>query len=152
MNYRIRRSSTDGSRSMQNLGIYCGADDGDAFQPTARCERTSIRPCAGSMDSMCVQASASRISPYVACGPKGSDSNQNLVLDICDGTYQVQTNLSVQTMQTSIWTIGSTSKERDAGVGGGICKSVITQSKGGRLIVKLPNPPMPLGCGSGGPD
>ena len=29
-------------------------------------------------------------------------------------------------------------------VRGGICKSVITQSKGGRLIVKLPNLPCPL--------
>jgi len=27
------------------------------------------------------------------------------------GTYQVQTNLSVQTMKISIWVIGSTSKE-----------------------------------------
>ena len=32
------------------------------------------------------------------------------------------------------------------GVGGGICKSVITQLKGGRLIVKLSNPSIPLGC------
>ena len=31
------------------------------------------------------------------------------------------------------------------GVGGGICKSVITLSKGGRLIVKLPPLLMPLG-------
>ena len=30
------------------------------------------------------------------------------------------------------------------GVGGGICKSVITQSKGGVQIVKLPNLPYPL--------
>ena len=30
------------------------------------------------------------------------------------------------------------------GVGGGICKSVITQSTCGQLIVKLPNPPCPL--------
>ena len=30
------------------------------------------------------------------------------------GTYQVQTNLSVQTMKTSIWAIGSTSKGRGA--------------------------------------
>ena len=30
------------------------------------------------------------------------------------------------------------------GVGGGICKNVITQSKGGQLIVKLPNLLIPL--------
>ena len=29
-------------------------------------------------------------------------------------------------------------------MGGGICKSVIIQSNGRRLIVKLPNPPYPL--------
>ena len=50
----------------------------------------------------------------------------------------MQTNLSVQ---TSIWAIGSTSRGGAQGVGGGICKNVITQSKGGRLIVKLSNPP-----------
>ena len=38
------------------------------------------------------------------------------------------------------------------GVEGGICKCVITQSKGGRLIVKLPNPHMLLGCWSSGPN
>jgi len=31
------------------------------------------------------------------------------------GTYQVQTNLSMETMQTSIWATGSTSKERAQG-------------------------------------
>ena len=56
------------------------------------------------------------------------------------GTYQVQTNLFVQ---TSIWTTRSTSKGVRTGVGGRICISVI---RGGQLIVKLPNPPMPLGC------
>jgi len=39
------------------------------------------------------------------------------------GTYLVQTNPSVQ---TSIWTIGSTSNGGAGGVGGRICKSVIT--------------------------
>ena len=54
----------------------------------------------------------------------------------------MQTNLSVQIVQTLIWATGSTSKGGAEGVGGGgICKSVITQSKVGRLIVKLPNPP-----------
>ena len=38
------------------------------------------------------------------------------------------------------------------GVECGIWKSVITQSKGGRLIIKLSNPHMSLGCWSGGPD
>ena len=38
------------------------------------------------------------------------------------------------------------------GVEGGICKSVITQSKSGWLIIKLSNPHMSLGCWSGGPD
>jgi len=47
----------------------------------------------------------------------------------------VQTNLSVQTMQTSIWTIGSTSMAGAGRVGGGICKSVIKQFKDERLIV-----------------
>ena len=56
----------------------------------------------------------------------------------------MQTNLSVQTMQTSIWVIGSTSKGRGTGVGEGICKSVVIQFKSGRLIVKLFDPPCPL--------
>ena len=43
-------------------------------------------------------------------------------------------------MQTSIWTTGSTSKGGRRGSARGICKSVITQSKSGRLIVKLLNP------------
>ena len=51
----------------------------------------------------------------------------------------MQTNLSVQTMQTSIRAIGSTSKGRGAGGERGICKSVITQSKDMQLIIKLPN-------------
>jgi len=59
-------------------------------------------------------------------------------------TYQMQTNLSVQTMQTSIWVIGSTSKGRGAGVEEGICKSVVIQFKGGRLIVKLFDLPFSL--------
>jgi len=58
--------------------------------------------------------------------------------------YLVQTNLSVQTMQTSICTTGSSSNGCAGGVGVQICKSVITQSKDGRLIVKLPNLPYPL--------
>ena len=45
------------------------------------------------------------------------------------GTYQVQTNLSVQTMQTSIWIIGSTSKERGK-----------ERWEGGFAKVWLPNP------------
>ena len=67
------------------------------------------------------------------------------MVDCRKGTYQVQTNLSVQIVQTLIWATGSTSKGGAEGVGGGgICKSVITQSKVGQLIVKLPNPPCPL--------
>ena len=38
------------------------------------------------------------------------------------------------------------SRESPEGVGGVICKSVITQSKSGWLIVKLLSPLMPLGC------
>ena len=54
--------------------------------------------------------------------------------------YHVQNNISVQTVQIQIWVTRSTSKKRGVeGVRGGICKSVITQSKGRRLIVKLTN-------------
>ena len=67
------------------------------------------------------------------------------------GTYQVQTDLSVQTMQTLIWTAGSTSKGRRRGSGRGDLQKC-AQSKGGRLIVELNNPLMSLGCWSGGPD
>ena len=48
----------------------------------------------------------------------------------------MQTNLSVQIMKLQYYRINIR--------GGGICKSVITQSKGGWLIIKLPNPPYPL--------
>ena len=57
------------------------------------------------------------------------------------GTYQVQTNFFVQTVQTSIWVIASISKGVRGGVGVGISKSMI---RGGRLIVKLSNPPLPF--------
>ena len=65
------------------------------------------------------------------------------------GIYHVQTNLFIQIVQTSTWTTGSTSKRVHRGVGGKICKSVI---RGGRLIVKLPNPSYPLPLGAGGSD
>jgi hypothetical protein len=43
---------------------------------------------------------------------EGYDKPQNVRVCSCikAGTYQVQTNLSVQTMETSIWIIRSTSK------------------------------------------
>jgi len=69
---------------------------------------------------------------------------------------EVETKFSVQTVQTLIWATGSTSKGVRRGSGRGICKSVITQFKGGRLTVKLPNPPGaeacadPLGGAGGG--
>jgi len=58
-------------------------------------------------------------------------------------TYQVQTNLSVQNyanfnLDHRINIQGS------RGSGRGIYKSVITQYKGGWLIIKSPNPPHPL--------
>jgi len=57
------------------------------------------------------------------------DLNVLLLLNFPWGTYQVQTNLSVQTMQTSIWT--NIQGEGAGGVGGGISKNVITQSRAG---------------------
>ena len=56
----------------------------------------------------------------------------------------MQTNLSMQIVQTRIWATRSTSKEESRGSGRGICKILITQSKGGQLIVNLPNPPWSL--------
>ena len=61
------------------------------------------------------------------------------------GTYQVQTNLSVQTMKTSIWTIKSTSKERGAERWeGGFAKVWLLNPKTGPDC-KIIESPMPLG-------
>ena len=59
-------------------------------------------------------------------------------------TYLVQTNLSVQTMQTLIWAIGSTSKGRDTGGGRGDLQKCDYSIQGRVQIVKLLNPPCPL--------
>ena len=60
------------------------------------------------------------------------------------GTYLVQINLSVQTMQTLIWAIGSTSKGRGAWGGSEDLQMCDYPTKSGRLIVKLHNLPCPL--------
>jgi len=50
------------------------------------------------------------------------------------------------------WLIKYLGYHKRRGSGRGIYKSVITQFKGGRLIVKLQNPTIPLECRSGSPD
>ena len=64
------------------------------------------------------------------------------------GTYQVQTNLSVQTMKTSIWVIRSTSKGRCAERwDGGFAKVCLPNRRGGPDC-KIIQSPIPLGCWS----
>jgi hypothetical protein len=57
----------------------------------------------------------------------------------------VETRPPVQTWKLLIWAIRCWSKGAHGRVGGGICKSVITNR---RLSAKLPNPPAPLGSTS----
>ena len=61
-------------------------------------------------------------------------------------TYLVQTNLSVQTMQTLIWAIGSTSKGRDTGGGRGDLQKCDYSIQGRAVNCKITQSPMPLGC------
>ena len=58
------------------------------------------------------------------------------------GTYQVQTN--VQTMQTSIWTIGSTSKGWGAGGGREHLQKCDYPIQERMINCKITNPPYPL--------
>jgi len=60
------------------------------------------------------------------------------------GTYQVQTNHSVQTIETSIWAIRSTSKRRGAERWEGDLQKCDCPIQGQVQIVKLPNLTYPL--------
>ena len=57
------------------------------------------------------------------------------------GAYQVQTNLSMQTMQTSIWATRSTSKGGTQGEWEGDLQKCDYPIQGGRLIVNYPISP-----------
>ena len=81
----------------------------------------------------------------------------HLLLFICmiisivlEGTYQVQTNLSVQTVQTSIWATRSTSRRRRGGGRGYFQKCDYPI----QVRAKISNHPSTssLGCWSGGSD
>ena len=63
------------------------------------------------------------------------------------GTYQVQTNLSVQTIKTSIWTIRSSSKGRGAERWeGGFVKVWLPNNPRAGPDYKITQSPIPFGC------